>query len=139
MGRIIVIRHGQASYGQADYDKLSPRGVKQCALLGEYWAARGQRIDEVHVGPRRRHWQSHDAAAAAFRAGGGTLPDPTEDPALDEYSAFEVMESAVPRNVLQQMLVDTEASRREYFLLFRKTMRRWVSGDLPTPGIESWQ
>ena len=139
MGRIIVVRHGQASYGQADYDRLSARGVRQCELLGAYWAARGLRIDEVHVGPRRRHWQSHDSAAAHFRAGGGRWPDPVEDPALDEYSAFEVMESAVPSDTLKSMLVDTEASRRAYFLLFRKTMRLWVRGELATPGVESWQ
>jgi broad specificity phosphatase PhoE len=139
MGRIIVVRHGQASYGQADYDRLSPRGVRQCELLGAHWAARGLRIDEVHVGPRRRHWQSHDASAAHFRAGGGHWPDPVEDPGLDEYSAFEVMESALPSETLKSMLVDTEASRREYFLLFRKTMRLWVRGELATPGVESWQ
>lgn len=138
MGRIIVVRHGQASYGQADYDKLSPRGVRQCELLGAHWASRGVRIDEVYVGPRRRHWQSHDAAAGHFRAGGGTWPDAVEDCGLDEFSAFEVMDAAVPAAKLQALLVDTDASRREYFLLFRQTMRRWVRGELATPGVESW-
>ncbi len=138
MGKIIVVRHGQASYGQPDYDNLSPRGVRQCEHLGAYWGARGLRIDQVIVGPRKRHWQSHDAVSAKFRAAGGDWPSPVEDKALDEYSAFEVMEHVLPPSSHGRLLVDTEEARREYFLLYRQTMRRWISGGLETPGVESW-
>jgi len=144
MGRIIVVRHGQASYGQPDYDRLSDLGVRQCEMLGRYYAGRGWRFDRVVVGPRRRHWQSHDAMAAAFRAAGGSTtsvwPDPVEDPALDEYQAFEVMDHFAPGH--RQILDNSEEGRRRYFLLYRQTMRRWLRGESPDDGpatnIESW-
>jgi broad specificity phosphatase PhoE len=141
MGRIIVVRHGQASYGQPDYDRLSDLGVRQCEMLGRYYAARGWRFDRVVVGPRRRHWQSHDAIAGAFRAAANaTWPDPVEDPGLDEYQAFEVMDHYAPGH--RDLAVNTDEGRRQYFFLYRQTMRRWLSGDSPDASpnnVESWR
>jgi broad specificity phosphatase PhoE len=39
MAKLLLVRHGQASYGQLDYDKLSPRGEQQARELGPYLAA----------------------------------------------------------------------------------------------------
>ena len=36
MGSIYLIRHGQASLGAANYDELSPLGVRQSQLCGEF-------------------------------------------------------------------------------------------------------
>ena len=41
MGNLYLVRHGQASFLQQNYDKLSPLGEAQSRLLGEYWAPRG--------------------------------------------------------------------------------------------------
>ena len=30
MGILYLVRHGQASFGEADYDRLSPLGHRQC-------------------------------------------------------------------------------------------------------------
>ena len=136
MGRIIIVRHGQASYGEADYDQLSARGVRQCELLGAYWAGRGLHVDQVIVGPRRRHKQSHEAA---LRGAGSKSdwPDPMEDAALDEYQAFEVMDHYAPNH--KDLLINTDEGRRQYFLLYRQTMRQWINNGASSPGIESWQ
>ena len=136
MGRIIVVRHGQASYGQQDYDRLSDLGVRQCEMLGRYFAARAWRFDRVVVGPRRRHWQSHDAIAAAFGAASNALPDPVEDRGLDEYQAFEVMDHLAPGH--RDLAVNTDEGRRQYFFLYRQTMRRWLRGEPVHGGVESW-
>ena len=58
MGTLYLVRHGQASFGAADYDQLSPRGHEQCRLLGAYWRERGQRFDAVFTGTLKRHAQS---------------------------------------------------------------------------------
>jgi broad specificity phosphatase PhoE len=36
MASIYLIRHGQASFGAQDYDKLSELGRRQATLTGEY-------------------------------------------------------------------------------------------------------
>jgi broad specificity phosphatase PhoE len=35
---LYLIRHGQASFGQKNYDRLSPVGIQQAQILGEYLA-----------------------------------------------------------------------------------------------------
>jgi len=36
MSSIYLVRHGQASFGSANYDELSDRGRRQSRILGEY-------------------------------------------------------------------------------------------------------
>lgn len=41
MSMLYLIRHGQASAGTEDYDRLSPLGQTQAAMLGDWWAKQG--------------------------------------------------------------------------------------------------
>ena len=70
MGRLVLVRHGQASYGQADYDRLSPTGEQQARALGPTLAGLG--LDALFVGPLRRQQQT-----AAFARETAELPVPT--------------------------------------------------------------
>ena len=55
MGTLYLVRHGQASFGAADYDRLSDLGHRQCAQLGAWMEARGLRFEGVLRGSLRRH------------------------------------------------------------------------------------
>lgn len=61
MGVILLVRHGQASFGSADYDVLSPMGERQARCLGEALANRGIRPASVISGSMRRQRASADA------------------------------------------------------------------------------
>jgi broad specificity phosphatase PhoE len=37
MGRLLLIRHAQASFLDENYDKLSATGEAQALRLGQYW------------------------------------------------------------------------------------------------------
>ena len=50
MSVILLVRHGQASFGAADYDNLSPTGHEQSRVLGAALAARGVSPDLVVAG-----------------------------------------------------------------------------------------
>ena len=67
MGIIHLVRHGQASFGAADYDVLSAEGEEQARLLG--LALAGLRPDRVVHGSlvRQRRTASIAAAAAGWR------------------------------------------------------------------------
>ena len=41
MSQVLLVRHGQASWGSDDYDVLSDLGERQSRMLGEALAARG--------------------------------------------------------------------------------------------------
>ena len=62
MGRLLLVRHGQASWGAADYDVLSPLGHQQGEALGEIWRTRGVVPDRVISGGMRRHRETAEAA-----------------------------------------------------------------------------
>ena len=61
MGVVLLVRHGQASFGAADYDNLSPTGHEQSRVLGAALAARGISADVVVAGEMKRYryprWQ----------------------------------------------------------------------------------
>ena len=46
---LLLVRHGQASAGSDDYDRLSSRGQEQSARLGRWLADTGHAFDAVVV------------------------------------------------------------------------------------------
>ena len=81
MGAILLVRHGQASFGGADYDVLSALGERQARCLGAALAARGMRPALVMSGSMRRQLSS----AAALAAGAGWDLEPSVDAGWDEF------------------------------------------------------
>src|SRR5689334_14298164 len=96
VGTLYLIRHGQASYGELDYDRLSPRGIEQALVVGR-WAERAG-LDALYAGPLRRQ---RETAQYAVEAAGGKLPVPQELVELAEYPAYEMLQHLVPKLVAQ--------------------------------------
>lgn len=65
MGALHLIRHGQASWGADDYDRLSETGERQAALLGMAWEASGWAPTAAISGSMRRHTETAIAAIDA--------------------------------------------------------------------------
>jgi broad specificity phosphatase PhoE len=66
MTEIYLIRHGQASFGTADYDRLSDLGRRQSILLGRYWRRTRVHFNAVFTGPLRRHIETARHVMAAL-------------------------------------------------------------------------
>ena len=96
MSTLVVVRHGQASFFEDHYDRLSAIGRRQSRLLGEYWAERGITFDEVYTGPRERQIDTAMEVGEAFRGAGLAWPEPVVLPELDEYQAEAVLKQALP-------------------------------------------
>jgi broad specificity phosphatase PhoE len=80
MGTIHLVRHGQASWGAADYDELSALGQDQSDALGTSWEASGWAPTDAVAGGMRRHAQT---AISVIDACGGDGYD--VDAGWDEY------------------------------------------------------
>lgn len=83
MIEIYLIRHGQASFGQAAYDCLSPVGERQAELLGRYFANNGIRFDRVYSGALKRHLQT--ATIVLSQMNGCGAKDITIDDGFNEF------------------------------------------------------
>lgn len=82
MSSLLLLRHGQASFGQADYDQLTDLGVSQAHATGLFFQEQGYRFDDILSGPRRRHQDTTNALVAAL----GTDMPWRIDPALEEMA-----------------------------------------------------
>ncbi|MBA3498909.1 MAG: histidine phosphatase family protein, partial [Deltaproteobacteria bacterium] len=60
MGTLYLIRHGQASYGEVDYDRLSTKGHEQARAVG-HWLAKAN-LDLLYAGPLVRQQQTMSIA-----------------------------------------------------------------------------
>ena len=50
MANLLIIRHGQASFGADNYDQLSPLGQRQADLTGEFLRHMGTRFSAAYSG-----------------------------------------------------------------------------------------
>ena len=143
MGQIHLVRHGQASFGTEDYDRLTELGFEQARLLGAWHAASGSRIDQAVTGRMTRHRQTAEACLAALPCSLRPAGEWVTDAGFDEYDADEVVlrshpELARPR-AMKEHLARCEDPRRAFHAIFSAAMGRWMGGGHDGDYAESWK
>ncbi|MFK8080553.1 MAG: histidine phosphatase family protein [Granulosicoccus sp.] len=85
MSLLHLVRHGQASAGSANYDKLSPIGEEQSRLLGNWWLSQGFSPNAAYHGTlvRQRDTAKHALAVLTDNARVSPIG---EHPGLNEYN-----------------------------------------------------
>jgi broad specificity phosphatase PhoE len=142
MGQIYLVRHGQASFGSANYDQLSTLGYEQARLLGQWYANRKQTFHRVIVGGMVRHQQTADACLAELPK--TLLGDAAwqSDPAFAEFDHHQVMLRHCPEfgdlALFKQMLARSANPQRALEELFRAAVQRWMSGWHDDDYSETW-
>jgi broad specificity phosphatase PhoE len=123
MGQILLVRHGQASFGSANYDALSPLGFEQSRLLGVALAARGIEAATIVGGAMRRHRETAEtcAEAAGWNAGGLVV-----DAGWDEFDFLAVL-AVHPQQSSGQ--AGPEPTKAEFQRWFEEATASWIAGD----------
>lgn len=124
MGQILLVRHGQASFGSDDYDVLSQTGWAQGRLLGAWLAERGTTPTALVRGDMRRH---RETLAAMVEGAGWVGVDDETDPGWDEFDHLGVVASYP--DLPEGDGVDLWADRRAFQAVFERATARWISGD----------
>ena len=139
-----LIRHGQASFGEDNYDRLSARGARQMRILGAHMVATGCRVQAAYSGPLERQKSSATETIQRCHELGANVPSATILPDLSEYDYEAVLASQVPamiaadpslENDLKNIFHDATAFQN----IFEAAILRWVSGDFDQPGVETWK
>ena len=149
MGTLTLVRHGQASFGAADYDQLSAVGEQQARLLGEHWARLEVGFDRAFHGPRVRQRRTAEIAAVALKKAGRPLPDLVELEGLDELRFDGLVMGALPQLAgkdpsVAALLTDFgEISEgrpppRGFQARMEKLFHLWVKHPEPIEGVEPW-
>lgn len=127
MARIVLVRHGQASFGAADYDKLSPLGHQQAEWLGGYFSAHDLHFDRVLCGTLKRHRETVEGIARAY-----DLAEVSEDDRLDEFHY-----SGLQQEYIAATGVDEPTDRASFLSIFPEIFARWERGEI-NGGTESF-
>lgn len=117
MGQVLLVRHGQASWGTDDYDVLSPTGERQADALGA--ALRELRPDVLVHGALQRQRRTAEVLAAAARW--GVVAD--VDARWDEMDHEAVMDRQPP-----PAFAGARPDPREFQAWFELATTRWQSG-----------
>src|SRR6267143_1322165 len=96
MATMLLVRHGQASWFEENYDRLSSVGEAQSRLLGELWAGRGMEVTRVFTGPRLRQVRSAELCGEAYSASGRHWPAPVVLEDFDEMRIEPVFREQMP-------------------------------------------
>lgn len=132
MGTLYLVRHGQASFGAADYDNLSDLGHQQAVRLGEYWRERGMVFDAVITGTLKRHRQTWEGIAKGMDV---ARDDVLDWPGLNEYDAEAIVAAIHPEKVEKP---DTPERYRQHFRLLRDGLTAWMQGKTAPVGMPSY-
>ena len=125
------MRHGQASFGADDYDRLSPLGQRQALRLGQFWREHGQSFDAVYSGTLRRH----DETLAGIVEGLGGAAAAQRLPGLNEYDSIALIRAVHPEPLARP---DTPERYRHHFRLLCDALAQWMAGVVSPAGMPSW-
>lgn len=126
MAELLVIRHGQASFGTDNYDRLSELGHRQSRAVGDLLREIGWIPDRLLAGTLVR--QRETLVSMGFEA-------PHEEHAgFNEYDFNDLLharfEGAIPDHV--------KADRKSHFRNLRETVLEWQAGGFGG-AKETWQ
>ena len=136
MALLFLVRHGQASFGTADYDRLSDLGRQQACWLGEYFAGRGLNFRRVVAGTLKRQQDTASEILTAMHAAnpGASSPPVETHAGLDEYNGEALYHAHTGgRDVLEHQKSDY----RDYWRTLKTAMHAWAAGTL-TGTPETW-
>jgi broad specificity phosphatase PhoE len=150
MGRLVLIRHAQASFLEANYDRLSAIGEEQAHRLGRYWVRLKLVFNQVYSGPRVRQKDTARIVAEAYRGAGLPFPETVVMEEFDEYHGDAVLGQALPHLLesngevreLHRAFQNASSSDRRlanFEKMFETVITKWVDGEVSLPTVESWE
>ena len=143
MSEIYLIRHGQASFGEDNYDKLSPTGVKQAEILARRLAESGKSFDAVYTGEMERQQKTAGEFIKYCTENKLFVAQPDISAAFNEYDSFSIWEAIIPEMLeenpgLSKDLEKIPGDRKVFQRIFSHLMARWTNGNYKAPGIPRW-
>lgn len=121
MGMVMLVRHGQASFGTDDYDVLSEAGWEQSRALGRWIAEHGTAPATVIHGGMRRHRETWEGIAE----GAGLVPQEAE---VDvDWAEFDHLGVLGRHAELTGVSVGHDADRKTFQAHFEVATAGWAT------------
>jgi broad specificity phosphatase PhoE len=134
MSILTLMRHGQASFGQASYDTLSTLGREQARATGGWLQARGETVTGLWHGPRARQIDTARLVAEAC----GHDATLQQAAGLNEFAEGEEILAAASALFGRPMIGAEAPTRTEQLSCYDAAFEAWSQGNLAIPGRASF-
>ncbi|PCH63955.1 MAG: hypothetical protein COC19_00400 [SAR86 cluster bacterium] len=142
MSELILVRHGQASFGTDNYDRLSDKGVEQVKILSRHWRDLGLSFDAIYCGSLLRQQQTAAELLPLVQTGqvvtNASLNEYNGDPLIQVYLRKYALADGFPKD-LQWPIRD----EKQFQKLFEAATSRWIENTLEPDAsdekFEYWQ
>ena len=140
MADLLIIRHGQASFGADNYDQLSTLGQRQADLTGEFLSQSGVHFSAAFSGDLSRQRETGERILAQLE----DAPSLVIDPRLNEVQTDEQMAVMTPLLCEQDprfatLMADMNKDSKSFQKIIETVFNYWVSPNCQVAGIQSWQ
>ena len=127
---VLLVRHGQASFGAEDYDVLSPAGVRQAEILATALRRRGVVPTRLVSGSMRRQRETAEAFAE--------YGEVEIDERWDEYDANEVLTHHAETAMRLDGPGGGTIDNRAFHGMLEPALTAWVQAGAGSPSAPSW-
>ncbi len=143
MSEIYFIRHGQASFGEDNYDRMSSLGIRQSQCLAKHLANTGKSFDGLYYGEMERQQNTAREFINHYSGEGLAMSAPVVSRAFNEYDSFAVWQALIPEMLedkpsIAKDLEKLPADQKAFQRVFAPLMTRWVTGEYNADGIPCW-
>ena len=144
ISNLYLIRHGQASFGEKDYDNLSKKGIKQSTILGKKLLKQKISFETTIIGPLKRHKQTFERINEGY---GGSLNNPVIIEEFAENQLMDIAQYFIPKMLgsdknLKEIFDSVPFWKRKRLFLkyFDIIAKQWIHNelDLSDKGFESY-
>jgi len=138
MSTLFLVRHGQASFGSDNYDRLSPLGIQQANHLRDHFSENAVELHGICSGRLQRQ-----RSTAEILAGAAQQPVAVAiSAAFDEYDAHSLMHryAQMTGEPVQSLQGTTgRLDPRGFQQHLEKVSRAWAQEQVSAPNLESWK
>ena len=139
MSTLYLVRHGQASFGTDNYDKLSALGRQQVKILAEHLAASGERFDRIYSGTLQRQRETAEILASTL----GLETPIVAHGAYDEYDSDSMLRTyAASLNAAQLAEFgwpELRHDRRKFQMFLERAAHAWVAAAVHDEQLLPWR
>ena len=150
MSTLTLVRHGQASMFDDDYDRLSPLGEEQSRRLGRFWAERKIAFDEIYSGPQKRQLHTAEIVGECYSQAGLKFPEIVVIDEMREYDGDGIIKGLLPQLVagddrVRRLAEEYERSSegadryRSFQRMFEAVTSLWVQGKVTSSDVEPFE
>ncbi|MEM8896075.1 MAG: histidine phosphatase family protein [Bacteroidota bacterium] len=140
MSQVYLIRHGQASFMEKNYDQLSELGQQQARKLGAWLYSKGLAFDQLYSGTLERQINTCKLSI-------GEESTPTIDHSFNEHEGPAIFKNHFPTylrdrqelgTAIQEKGMKEPSVRKQLVKAFFQMHHMWVKGEIESGEHESW-